>query len=151
MGLFASRTLCFLFCLILFPSFSLYIIFIQFILLAKSYGAFLASTTLIRKIPRLLGPGLNKAGKFPTAMGAGEDVADKVEGAKASVKFQLKGKKNMCMGVAVGNIKMKKDDLVTNINLAINFLVSLLPKHWQQIKRLYLKSTQGSSHRIYGF
>jgi large subunit ribosomal protein L10Ae len=99
----------------------------------------------------LLGPGLNKAGKFPTAMGAGEDVADKVEGAKASVKFQLKSKKSLCMGVAVGHIKMKQADLVQNINLAINFLVSLLPKHWQQIKRLYLKSTQGAPHRIYGF
>merc|ERR1712045_876163 len=31
--------------------------------LAKSYDAFLASETLIKQIPRLLGPGLNKAGK----------------------------------------------------------------------------------------
>ena len=28
--------------------------------LAKSYDAFLASDTLIKQIPRLLGPGLNK-------------------------------------------------------------------------------------------
>merc|ERR1712002_507905 len=34
--------------------------------LAKSYDAFLCSDTLIKQIPRLLGPGLNKAGKFPT-------------------------------------------------------------------------------------
>merc|ERR1711909_50970 len=32
--------------------------------LAKKYDAFLASDALIRQIPRLLGPGLNKAGKF---------------------------------------------------------------------------------------
>ncbi|AQK87003.1 60S ribosomal protein L10a-1 [Zea mays] len=31
--------------------------------LAKKYHAFLASETIIKKIPRLLGPGLNKAGK----------------------------------------------------------------------------------------
>merc|ERR1712018_1066997 len=31
--------------------------------LAKKYDAFLASDALIRQIPRLLGPGLNKAGK----------------------------------------------------------------------------------------
>merc|ERR1712010_278001 len=31
--------------------------------LAKSYDAFLCSDTLIKQIPRLLGPGLNKAGK----------------------------------------------------------------------------------------
>merc|ERR1712121_14920 len=32
---------------------------------AKRYDAFLASESLIRQIPRILGPGLNKAGKFP--------------------------------------------------------------------------------------
>merc|ERR1711992_471054 len=31
--------------------------------LTKSYDAFLCSDTLIKQIPRLLGPGLNKAGK----------------------------------------------------------------------------------------
>lgn len=119
--------------------------------LAKQYGAFLASSTLIRKIPRLLGPGLNKAGKFPTAMAAGEDVADRVEGARASVKFQLKSKKSLCMGVAVGNVALKKADLIQNINLAINFMVSLLPKNWQQIKRIFIKSTMGPPQRVFGF
>lgn len=33
--------------------------------LAKKYHAFLASEAVIKQIPRLLGPGLNKAGKFP--------------------------------------------------------------------------------------
>lgn len=31
--------------------------------LAKKYHAFLASEAVIKQIPRLLGPGLNKAGK----------------------------------------------------------------------------------------
>merc|ERR1712184_186934 len=36
--------------------------------LASQYDAFLASESMIRQIPRLLGPGLNKAGKFPTLL-----------------------------------------------------------------------------------
>ena len=32
--------------------------------LSKQYHAFLASESVIKQIPRLLGPGLNKAGKF---------------------------------------------------------------------------------------
>lgn len=32
--------------------------------LAKKYHAFLASEAVIKQIPRLLGPGLNKAGKL---------------------------------------------------------------------------------------
>uniref|UniRef100_A0A2K6M340 Ribosomal protein n=1 Tax=Rhinopithecus bieti TaxID=61621 RepID=A0A2K6M340_RHIBE len=36
--------------------------------LAKKYDAFLASESLIKQIPRILGPGLNKAGKFPSLL-----------------------------------------------------------------------------------
>ena len=32
--------------------------------LAKKYHAFLASEAIIKQIPRLLGPGLNKAGEY---------------------------------------------------------------------------------------
>ena len=45
---------------------------------------------MIRRIPRLLGPGLNKAGKFPTLIREGDDLAAKQEEAKRMVKFQLK-------------------------------------------------------------
>jgi len=119
--------------------------------LANSYSAFLASASLIRLIPRLVGPGLNKAGKFPSLLNPNDDILDKVEQAKASVKFQLKSKKALCLGVAVANVGMSHADIQANLNMSINFLVSLLPKNWQQIKRLYIKSTMGPSHRIFGF
>jgi len=119
--------------------------------LANSHHAFLASASLIRKIPRLLGPGLNKAGKFPAVLGANDNILEKVEAQKASVKFQLKSKKALCLGVAVANVGMSDADIISNISLSINFLVSLLTKNWQQVKRLYIKSTMGPSHRIYGF
>merc|ERR1711964_174281 len=38
--------------------------------------AFLASDTIIKQIPRLLGPGLNKAGKFPTMITHGDNMAE---------------------------------------------------------------------------
>jgi len=119
--------------------------------LANSYDAFLASATLIRMIPRLLGPGLNKAGKFPSVLGANEDITEKIETTKSSIKFQLKSKKALCMGVAVANVSMKQEEILASITLAVNFLVSLLSKNWQQVKRLYIKSTMGPSHRIFGF
>nr|CAH7766454.1 unnamed protein product [Callosobruchus chinensis] len=82
--------------------------------LAKKYDAFLASEALIKQIPRLLGPGLNKAGKFP-----------------------------------VGHVGMTPDELVQNVHLSINFLVSLLKKHWQNVRSLHIKSTMGPPQRIY--
>jgi large subunit ribosomal protein L10Ae len=119
--------------------------------LANSHHAFLASSSLIRKIPRILGPGLNKAGKFPAVLGPNDNIKEKIDQQKESVKFQLKSKKALCLGVAVANVSMTQDDIIGNTSLAINFLVSLLSKNWQQVKRLYIKSTMGPSHRIYGF
>merc|ERR1712117_378759 len=52
--------------------------------LSKSYDAFLCSDTLIKQIPRLLGPGLNKAGKFPTMITHADDMEQKVNDIKAT-------------------------------------------------------------------
>lgn len=65
-------------------------IFIYFYLLAKKYDAFLASDALIKQIPRLLGPGLNKAGKFPGLLSHQESMLQKIDEVKATIKFQMK-------------------------------------------------------------
>ncbi|CAN0599833.1 unnamed protein product, partial [Ectocarpus sp. 12 AP-2014] len=57
---------------------------------AKKYDAFLASDSLIKQIPRLLGPGLTKAGKFPTLVNAGDNLQSKVDTVRATIKFQMK-------------------------------------------------------------
>merc|ERR1712213_186229 len=115
--------------------------------LSKSYDAFLCSDTLIKQIPRLLGPGLNKAGKFPTMITHMHDMEQKVNDVKATIKFQMK--KVLCLSVAVGNMGMSEDELMENIRLAMNFLVSLLKKHWQNVKSLHIKSTMGKPQRLY--
>merc|ERR1739844_37484 len=115
--------------------------------LAKSYDAFLASDTLIKQIPRLLGPGLNKVGKFPTLLTHSDNMLDKIEDVKATIKFQMK--KVLCLALALGNVSMSKEELEKNIVLAVNFLVSLLKKNWQNVKSLIIKTTMGRPHRIY--
>merc|ERR1712189_98133 len=86
--------------------------------LAKRFDAFIASDTLIKQIPRLLGPGLNKAGKFPTLVTHNDDLRQKVDDLKATIKFQMK--KVLCLSVAVGNVAMSEDELVQNVHLAMN-------------------------------
>merc|ERR1712106_821493 len=88
--------------------------------LAKGYDAFLCSDTLIKQSPRLLGPGLNKAGKFPTMCTHSEKLMDKAADIQATIKFQMK--KVLCLSVAIGHIDMKPDELVQNIYLAMNYL-----------------------------
>ena len=115
--------------------------------LAARYDAFVASQGLIKQIPRLLGPGLNRAGKFPTVIGASESLEQKVNEVKAQVKFQMK--KVLCLSVAVGNVAMEKEKNEANIRISLNFLASLLKKNWQNIKVVYIKSTMSPSQIIY--
>merc|ERR1711973_769456 len=115
--------------------------------LAKSYDAFLCSDTLIKQIPRLLGPGLNKAGKFPALITHNDDIEAKVLDLKSTIKFQMK--KVLCLSVAVGNVSMSEEELAQNVHLAMNFLVSLLKKHWQNVKSLHVKSSMGKVQRLY--
>jgi large subunit ribosomal protein L10Ae len=114
---------------------------------AKKYDNFLASAALIKQIPRILGPGLTKAGKFPSLLDENDNVQEKIDTVKATIKFQMK--KVMCMSLAVANVTMEQKEIALNVQLAVNFLVSLLKKNWQNIKVLYIKSTMGPSHQIF--
>ncbi|PKS12923.1 hypothetical protein jhhlp_000264 [Lomentospora prolificans] len=115
--------------------------------LARKYDAFVASEALIKQIPRILGPGLSKAGKFPTPVSHAEDLVAKTNEVKSTIKFQLK--KVLCMGVAVGNVGMTQEQLVANIMLAINYLVSLLKKGWQNVGSLTIKASMSPPKRLY--
>jgi len=115
--------------------------------LAKRYDFFLASNNMIKQIPRLLGPGLTKAGKFPTLLNSNEDMQEKINEVKSTIKFQMK--KVMCLNVAVGNVALSKQENIVNVQLAANFLASLLKKQWQNIGVIYIKSTMGPSQQIF--
>merc|ERR1712054_506727 len=74
--------------------------------LAQKYNFFLASPTLLKQIPRLLGPTMHKLGKFPTLLEAGEDITEKIDSIRGTVKFQLK--KVLTLGVAVAHVEMSE-------------------------------------------
>jgi len=115
--------------------------------LASKYDAFLASDSLIKQLPRLLGPSLSRAGKFPTRVLSGENPQAKIDEVKGTIKFQLK--KVMCMSLAVANVSLDAQAVSVNLQLAVNFLITLLKKGWQNIKVLYIKSTMGPPFPIY--
>jgi len=119
--------------------------------LVKKYcataDAFLASESIIKTIPRVVGPHMNRANKFPTAVAMTDDLQDKVKEIQSTVKFQLK--KVLCLGCCIGHEQMKEDEVRQNTVLALNFLVSLLKKNWQNLKSAYIKTTMGKPVRLY--
>ncbi|XP_045744250.1 large ribosomal subunit protein uL1-like [Mirounga angustirostris] len=78
--------------------------------LAKTYDAFLVSESLIKEISRILGPGMNKAAKFPSLLTCNENMVAKVDEVKSTFKLQMK--KVLCLAVTVGHVNMTDDELV---------------------------------------
>ena len=115
---------------------------------AKQYTLLLASDTLVKKIPTVLGPILNRIGMFPQVVTHNEDLRSKVDDCRASIKFQLK--KVTCMSVAIGNETMPEDEIRQNILMGVNFLASLLKKGWHNLKSVHIKTTMGKPYKLFG-
>jgi len=113
---------------------------------AKKYSLLLATDSLVKKIPVVLGPVLNRIGRFPAPVTHNEPLLRKIEDVRGSVKWQLK--KVTCLNVAAGNEKMTDEELRQNLVMSLNFLASLLKKQWQNIKAVHIKTTMGKSVRV---
>merc|ERR1712038_1615984 len=85
--------------------------------------------------------------KSPALITHNDDIEAKVLDLKSTIKLQMK--KVLCLNVAVGNVEMTEEELAQNVHLAMNFLVSLLKKHWQNVKSLHIKSSMGKVQRLY--
>lgn len=94
--------------------------------LAKKYDAFLASDSLIKQIPRLLGPGLNKAGKFPGLLAHSESMTQKIDEVKATIKFQMKKVSNSIDCVKSPYGRWIKDYYLLIIHFSWSFLTGLV-------------------------
>merc|ERR1712078_159688 len=106
---------------------------------AKKYSLLLATDTLVKKIPVVLGPVLNRIGMFPQPVTHNEPIEKKINDVKGSIKWQLKKVTNL--NVAVGNETMGDEQLRQNIVMALNFLASLLKKQWHNLKAINIKMT----------
>merc|ERR1711981_359923 len=94
---------------------------------------------VMKQIPRLLGPTMHKLGKFPTLLERTESITDKIDDLRRNVKFQLK--KVLTLGVAIANVGLDEQQVYADVQITVNFLVSLLKKNWQNVKTLNVKST----------
>merc|ERR1712176_259135 len=104
--------------------------------------------SLMKQLNKLVGNVLTKIGKFPIQIAESENVADKVNEVKSLVRFQLK--KVLTLATSVGHDGLDEEKLRWNITKAVNFLVSLLKKGWNNVGTLHIKTTMSKSYRIFG-
>jgi len=113
---------------------------------AKKYSLLLATDALVKKIPAVLGPVLNRIGMFPAPVTKNDPIAQKILTVRSSVKWQLKKVTNL--NVAIGNQDMNDEQLRANIVMSLNFLASLMKKQWHNMKSINIKMTMGPSIKL---
>jgi len=113
---------------------------------AKKYSMLLASDTLLKKVPVIVGPILTRINRFPQVVTHNTPLSQAVADVRASVKFQLK--KVTCMACAVARVDMTDEEVAKNVMMAINFLASLLKKGQHNLKSVVIKTTMGKPVRI---
>ena len=113
---------------------------------AKQYALLIATDVLVKKIPVVLGPILNRIGRFPQIATHNEPLQVQVDSIRSTVKFQLK--KVTCLACAIGTADMDEDQIRQNLLLSLNFLVSLLKKGWHNLKSVNIKTTMGKPFRL---
>lgn len=113
---------------------------------AKKFYLLLATDNLIKKVPAVVGPILNRIQKFPQPVSHAEPLEKKIADVKATVKWQLKKVTNL--NVAVGHVAMTDEEIRQNTVTALNFLSSLLKKGWHNIKAIHIKTTMGGSIKV---
>lgn len=113
---------------------------------AKKYSVLLASETVLKKVPVVVGPILNRIQRFPQVVSHNSPLAQQVQDVRSNVKFQLK--KVTCLAQPVGNMSMDDEELRANIMMSINFLVSLLKKGWHNLKSVNIKATMSPAIKL---
>lgn len=115
--------------------------------LVKKYHAFMASESVINEVPAVLGPGLIKADKFPTVLTHEDEMTDKLDEIKTTIKIQIK--KSLNFAIPVGNVTMSPEMIAVNTQLAITGLISHLTRHWDNVRSLHIKATMGPPQKLY--
>jgi large subunit ribosomal protein L10Ae len=95
---------------------------------AKKYTLLIATDSIVKQLPKIVGPHLNKIGRFPQPVTHNEPVAKKIDDIKGSIKWQLKKVTNL--NVAIAREDMTEEEIRQNIAVGLNFLASLLKKQW---------------------
>eukprot|EP01121_Diplochlamys_sp_Union-15-3_P008605 TRINITY_DN229_c0_g2_i1.p1 TRINITY_DN229_c0_g2~~TRINITY_DN229_c0_g2_i1.p1 ORF type:complete len:219 (-),score=43.79 TRINITY_DN229_c0_g2_i1:16-672(-) len=110
------------------------------------YDTLVGSPSLVQELTKLTGPTLNKMNRFPTPVNHNDTLTKQIDDVRSTIRFQLK--KEMGFNLAVGNIGLSADQLYENILFALNSLVGLLKKGWQNVGAVHLKSSMGKPIQV---
>jgi large subunit ribosomal protein L1 len=109
--------------------------------LARSYDFFLADTSLMQRIGKILGQSLGPKGKIPTPVPPNAPVETIIQRMRTAIRVRSRGS----LGVAakVGDASLTEANLAENILAVVQAVVKKLPNGDRNIKTVMVKTTMG--------
>ena len=114
--------------------------------LADSHDFFLAERQYMAKVGRFLGKILGPRGKMPKPIAPNVNIQDIKDNYSRTIRLRLR--ENPCLNTRIGTLTNSDDELAENISSCIATLTGRLPRGNQQIRKIHIKSTMGSSYLI---
>merc|ERR1712115_251399 len=108
---------------------------------ARTFDCLIVSENLNRQVAAAIGKILASVHKLPIQLPEGEKVVDKIKELQHSCKWRMKKVPWLAQGVGIDTLE--DEQLRQNVNKSLNFLVSLLPKGWHNIRSIHTKFTMG--------
>lgn len=109
--------------------------------LARTYDFFLADTSLMPRIGKILGQSLGPKGKIPTPVPPNASVETMIQRMRTAVRVRSRGS----LGVAakVGEATHSEANLAENILAVVQAVTKKLPNGDRNIKTIMVKTTMG--------
>jgi large subunit ribosomal protein L1 len=109
--------------------------------LARSYDFFLADTSLMPRIGKILGQFLGPKGKIPIPVPPQAPVEAMIQRLRNAVRVRSRG--SLGISVRVGTKELDDKQLAENIQAFIQTVVKKLPNGERNIKSIIVKTTMG--------
>merc|ERR1711935_487120 len=100
-----------------------------------------------KKVAASIGKILSTVHKLPLVIAEAEKVPEKIKELHFTCKWRMKKVPWLAQGVGIDTLK--DEELRQNINKSLNFLISLLPKGWNNVRTINCKFTMGRPSRIF--
>ena len=113
---------------------------------ARKYDTLLVSESIAKNVTRTVGRYITSIGKIPVQISDNENVKSKIASLMNTVRFRVK--KYPWLGQSVAIDTLDPEQIRENVTKSLNFLVSLLPKGWHNLKTVHLKTTMGKPVKL---
>lgn len=114
---------------------------------ARGFDVLLVSESLKLKFTKAVGKMVNTVGRQPVFINDAETLESKMQELYKTIRFRIK--KGPWLATGVGLEEQTPEELRQNLLRSVNFLVSLLPKGWQNIRSLTIKTSMGKPVKLF--